>query len=203
MASSRQAGFYCQRAGGTSAARARDVSRRRPRLCFLPPPLLQAPLAADLRPMTVLSRKPSPLHVAIARRSTAQQKSRDPNRQNRGRFDAAKEKDHRSAAEKLAPAVSEPAYQTAWSTTCDEIWRNTKLFFCLMMFRDVLEDRRGAKVHGRVGDGVADVRRRRPGADYHAIKFHPRHRRRCSSSRSVQLTILSSAILPPPIARAI
>jgi hypothetical protein len=59
--------------------------------------------------MTVLSRKSSPLHVAIAS-STAQQKSRDRNRQNRGRFDAAKEKDHRSAAEKLAPTVSEPAY---------------------------------------------------------------------------------------------
>jgi hypothetical protein len=60
--------------------------------------------------MTVLSRKSSPLHVAIEMRSTAQQKLRDSNRQNRGRFDAAKEKDHHSAAEKLAPAVSEPAY---------------------------------------------------------------------------------------------
>jgi hypothetical protein len=60
--------------------------------------------------MTMLSRKSSPLHVAIAPRSTAQQKSRAPNRQNQGRFDAAKEKDHRSAAEKLAPTVSEPAH---------------------------------------------------------------------------------------------
>jgi len=50
--------------------------------------------------------------------------------------------------------------------TRDEIWRNTKLLFCLMTCRDVLEDYRGAKVHGRVGDGVVDMRRRRPGADY-------------------------------------
>jgi hypothetical protein len=69
----------------------------------LPPPLLQALLAADLRKMTVLSRKSSPLHIAMATRSTARRKSRDPNRQKRGRFDAAKENDHRYAAE------SEPA----------------------------------------------------------------------------------------------
>ena len=67
-------------------------------------------LAADLRAMTVLSRKSSPLHAAIAPRSTARQKSRHPRQQNRGRFDAAKEDDHCSGAEKLAPAVSEPAY---------------------------------------------------------------------------------------------
>jgi hypothetical protein len=59
--------------------------------------MLQAPLAADLRPMTVLSRKSSPHHVAIAPRSTARQKSRHPHRQNQGRFDAAKEEGHPAA----------------------------------------------------------------------------------------------------------
>ena len=102
------------------------------------PPLLQAP-------MTVLSRKSSPLHVAITSRSTAPQETRDPSRQNRGRFDAAKNKDHRSAAENLAPAVPEPAYQTAWSTTCGRDLEEYEVVFCLMMFRDLLEDRRGAR----------------------------------------------------------
>ena len=71
-------------------------------------PLLQALLAADLRKMTVLSRKSSPPHVAMATRSTARRKSRDPNGQNEVDSMLQKENDHRSAAEKLAQAFQNP-----------------------------------------------------------------------------------------------